>query len=1098
MTMTMKRPRTPRRSTVLIALAAATSAFYFSTEASAQARILVYGPGVTTTPAAGSVTDPRTYFPAGATVTIADAAMWNALTTADFGGFDALWVDANVCSTSATTLVTLRDSRAVWGPAVTGNVVILSSDPILHAGGNNPAGLGARAIMRNSATWITAAGRTASGGSTGMYIQYGCLNGSTSSPEVSVTAFESVFGMPLAVNRNRNVEIATITATGATHPILNGIVASGGTQNLTWGVFCHGTFTAIPTSWNALTTCQGAPTGELGSLVVRNRGCRAPTVSGTTIDEGSTGMLSATTAEVGATIEWDLDNNGSFETSGATVAFAASSIDGRATRTVGVRLGAMGCQTTATQSVTVTIANVSPTFTSMAPAMASVGTAYSYRPTATDPAGAADPLTFAMTASPPGATMAADGTISWTPSAAQMGQMFTFTITVSDGDGGVTRQTWTVTVGRLDSDGDGVVDLDDADDDNDGVPDVAEGAGRDPSRDADADGVFDYLDRDFAGFVDSNMDGVDDRVDTDLDGIPNHLDLDADGDGIFDVGENGNAALDANRDGRLDAGTDSDGDGLLASVDSNDMDRTVTTTRNPAVDTDMDGGIDALDADDDNDGVPTRTEVGAGGQFMPRNTDGTAGPGITTDMIADYLDTDDDGDGLLTAAELGAGGAAMPLNSDATVAAGQGTSDMLPDFLDADDDGDGIPTAIERMFAGMTADMDMDMLAAWLDRDSDGDGVFDVIEAGPMPAMPVDTDSDAARDFLDLDSDNDCVPDSDAREAGAARTNAAVPSMMANANCADPTPVCNTTTGTCSGDTDDDMDGIPNLDEVRIGSDPRNADTDGDGVRDGLEVGAGPTFTPRDTDMDGRPDWNDNDDDGDGVPTRDELGAGGAGMPQNSDGTVPMGEGTADMLPDYLDPDDDGDGIPTRVETMAEGMTPGDNDMTPAYLDRDSDGDSVPDAVEVGATPATPANSDGMAAMGDRPDFLDTDSDNDCLPDSDMREGGAARVDPAMPNASADNNCSGATPVCDRSVGRCVPRAGGDGGAPDAALDASGDATVMDSRTITPGIISGDGACACRAPAASGGRDNERALSALVALGGLAIVYGSRRRRAAR
>jgi hypothetical protein len=225
------------------------------------------------------------------------------------------------------------------------------------------------------------------------------------------------------------------------------------------------------------------------------------------------------------------------------------------------------------------------------------------------------------------------------------------------------------------------------------------------------------------------------------------------------------------------------------------------------------------------------------------------------------------------------------------------------------------------------------------------------------------------------------------------------------------------------------------------------------------------------------------------------------------------------MLPDYLDPDDDGDGIPTATERSLEMMGgPVDMDMVPAYLDLDSDGDGVPDSVEAGAMPTMPANSDGMAAMGDRPDFLDTDSDNDCLPDSDMREAGAARVDPAMPNVNADANCTGGA-VCDRSVGMCIARMGEDGGASDAAVtdgamsdggamaDASVDAAMRDGSASDgsammdggsqPSVLSGDGACACRVAAAPGASD-ERALSAIIAMSALAFVYGARRKRSSK
>ncbi|MFO0561507.1 MAG: hypothetical protein U0269_26085 [Polyangiales bacterium] len=518
-----------------------------------------------------------------------------------------------------------------------------------------------------------------------------------------------------------------------------------------------------------------------------------------------------------------------------------------------------------------------------------------------------------------------------------------------------------------------------------------------------------------------------------------------------------------------------------------------------ANDLDRDSIADSVDADDDNDGIPDAVE-GMDDPDMDmipasRDTD-SDGDGLT-DMFESgsaMLDADGDGrvdmpvdmdgDGLAAAFDTNDGDRAVissrvtPRNSDAMVPMSEGTADMIADFLDSDDDGDGVSTRVEVGMGGM--------------------------------AMPANSDSDGTLpDFLDTDSDNDCVPDRDMREAGAARTDATMPSMMANANCSDAAlPICNRMTGRCIADNDADMDGIPDMVETRIGTNPMNADSDMDGVPDGSEVGAGPAFMTRDTDMDGTIDALDNDDDGDGVPTRDELGAGGFMMPANSNAMVPMNEGTANMLPDYLDPDDDGDGIPTRVERTLEPMADTDGDMIPAYLDRDSDGDTVPDAIERGADGAMPTNTDG--AM-DGADFLDTDSDNDCVSDRDMREAGAARTDPAMPSAMADSNCMDPTPVCDRTAGRCIARAIPDAGA-EAGMDASADGSIndgssgdgavamdaaRDATTTGPGVLSGDGSCACRVPAA-GGSSDERAVSALVAMGAMALVYGARRRRAKR
>jgi cysteine-rich repeat protein len=671
-----------------------------------------------------------------------------------------------------------------------------------------------------------------------------------------------------------------------------------------------------------------------------------------------------------------------------------------------------------------------------------------------------------------------------------------------------------------DLDRDGVADAIDADDDNDGLPDALEG-----------------------------------NADPDGDMIPNARDLDADGDGVFDIVESGSAPRDADRDGRVDSPIDADGDGLASVFDRDDASRSAIAST-----------------------------------VTPSNTDERAtAPAAMADTIPDYLDGDDDGDGILTRDELGTGGAASPRNTDAAPPAGSGTSDTVPDYLDTDDDGDGIPTAVERPLEGMTPG-DADPLPAWLDFDSDGDGISDRLEAGATPIAPIntdmmdrpdflDTDSDndtvldrveagadplrptntdgdsVGPDFLDTDSDNDCVPDSDPSEAGAARTDPAMPRAMVNANCMDPAlPICSTMLGRCVSDMDTDGDGVPNLVEARLGTNPMNPDSDMDGVPDGAELGAGPAFMSRDTDMDGTIDALDNDDDSDGIPTRDELGD--PMSPRNSNAMVPSGEGTANTLPDYLDADDDGDGIPTRVERTLEGDTAGDGDGTAAHLDRDADGDNVPDALERGMNGATPANTDGA----DRADFLDSDSDNDCVPDADPREAAAARTDATMPQAVPDRNCAGETPVCDTAAGRCVvctdrmgvgagcessmagraclramsmgtetrtcgcamdsdcasgarcdsmtnrcvPRPAEDAGAdasiadasaadanrPNADAGASMDGGAMDGG---PAGVSGTGACGCRVPGGPTGDD--RGIIALALAGAAALFRAGRRRR---
>lgn len=162
----------------------------------------------------------------------------------------------------------------------------------------------------------------------------------------------------------------------------------------------------------------------------------------------------------------------------------------------------------------------------------------------------------------------------------------------------------------LDTDGDGVDDLVDLDDDNDGILDTVESGVYDPEGDEDGDKLPNYLDTfDDNGTSDgSNTDytttgngGIPDVYDLDDDGIPNHLDLDADGDGIPDNIEAQTTAgyIAPNSDTQAtyiaNNGVNSAYLGGLTPVNSD----SATVTDNP----------DYLDTDSDQDGVSDTIEA---------------------------------------------------------------------------------------------------------------------------------------------------------------------------------------------------------------------------------------------------------------------------------------------------------------------------------------------------------------------------------------------------------------------------------------------------------------------------------------------------------
>ncbi len=198
----------------------------------------------------------------------------------------------------------------------------------------------------------------------------------------------------------------------------------------------------------------------------------------------------------------------------------------------------------------------------------------------------------------------------------------------------------TVLLYPADTDGDGIQDLTDQDDDNDGIPDVIELNGN-ATRDTDEDGLIDSLDQD------------------------------SDGDELFDWAEAGHLSENVNADNTLTGpfGADGIADQVQDDPDSGTINYEIADT------SDEDGIPNFQDADDDNDSVLTIFEGG--------NPDGDGNPltGDTLDTdgdeIPDFLDPDDDNDSVLTIDETpDPNGDGNP--DDATDI----DEDGIPDYLD--------------------------------------------------------------------------------------------------------------------------------------------------------------------------------------------------------------------------------------------------------------------------------------------------------------------------------------------------------------------------------------------------------------------------------
>jgi uncharacterized protein (TIGR03382 family) len=463
------------------------------------------------------------------------------------------------------------------------------------------------------------------------------------------------------------------------------------------------------------------------------------------------------------------------------------------------------------------------------------------------------------------------------------------------------------------------------------------------------------------------------QADLDADGVGDACDPDRDGDGLANTDE-------------IDLGTDPD----LADTDGDSLSDGNEAPGGAGVDTDGDGTIDALDPDDDGDGLPSAQEV-IDGVDHGRDVDGDGlrnwldtdsdGDGASDDAegrvdsdsdgIPAYLDPDEtpdpnadaDGDGLTNAEELVLGtdpnladtdGDGLTDSEEAPAGAAIDTDgDGAINPLDPDDDGDGLSTAVELAdAAAQGADPDNDGLSNHLDVDSDGDGLLDEVEGRG------DVDGDGASNYLDLDADGDGLDD--ATEGITDGDGDGVPDFL--------DPVDD------GPDVDADGDGLTNAEEVALGTEPYNDDSDGDGLLDGSETGTDPS-NPTDTDGDGIPDPLDPDDDDDGLLTVDER----------SDGAVHGNDIDGDGAPNWLDTDADGDGASDTTEGRD---TDEDGDGVPDYLDpaegpggglTDGDGDGVLDEADNCPTDSNKIQADAdLDGLGDA---CDPDADGDGFAD---------------------------------------------------------------------------------------------------------------------
>jgi hypothetical protein len=496
----------------------------------------------------------------------------------------------------------------------------------------------------------------------------------------------------------------------------------------------------------------------------------------------------------------------------------------------------------------------------------------------------------------------------------------------------------------VDTDGDGIGNNLDSDDDNDGLSDIGEAAqGTNPLvQDTDEDGAIDSIDEN----------PLNPSPDSDGDGLPNDSDPDDDNDGVFDINDifplDSTEVADADGDGIGDnADTDDDNDGVDDTADLFPLDVSESS------DNDADGIGDNADLDDDNDGVSDYLE------------------GI---IGTDPFNPDTDGDGSL--------------DSDVSEDDSEPTFDLFPLNPNESSDVDGDCPDFNLVTSGDGCGDNSDI-------DADNDGFDNADDEFPFDAdESLDTDGDGIGNNADNDDDNDNVTDiieiangtnplvQDSDGDGALDTDISV--NVGDTTAFDIFPLNPNESSDLDGDCPD-FNLVTSGDGCGDNSDP---DIDGDGVLNIVDTYPFNPFESLDTDGDGIGNNADSDDDNDEVIDIDDA------FPLDSSESVDTdNDGTGDNTDTDIDGDtvlNDGDEFPydpsESLDTDGDGI--GNN------ADDDDDNDSVTDIVET--------------ANGTNPLIQDTDGDGAIDTDVSGTSGssGVTTLDlfPLNPNEDSDTD----------------------------------------------------------------------------------------------
>ncbi|RNC91562.1 MAG: gliding motility-associated C-terminal domain-containing protein [Allomuricauda sp.] len=463
--------------------------------------------------------------------------------------------------------------------------------------------------------------------------------------------------------------------------------------------------------------------------------------------------------------------------------------------------------------------------------------------------------------------------------------------------------------------------------------------------------------------------------DSDADGVPNNIDIDDDGDGILDSVEDQN--IDGDNDPTTNP-TDTDGDGIPNYLD---------------LDSDNDGLFDNYEAQSPSNFIePSKIDSDGNGLDDSYESSPGSGEGLTpidteSDSVSDYVDIDSDNDGILD-------------QTESSTLSTEFDCDTVPnlDFSETPVLESGTPFSVGSVYRISNV---FDGLDALISVEEIVNGRIDVIDQNSVdpqffkPEIQFEFTDEVRRPFVDLRitlvAEGTSTPfvleelianfiDVDGNEQYQEFNRFDTPVSFTVDNPTD-VVVNDTSGGFLINGGFQEFDGISNQNPsvnvavefvdissfvFRFGVQTTTNDNFSTIVRQsGIQFSCLENFVDPQTTIFGE----DVDSDNDGIPDRLDIDSDDDGIPDNVEGQSTDG---------YVPPsgnDEDNDGLDDAYEGSGdEGVTPENTDGTdqPDYLDNDSDNDLVPDNNE-----GNDFNFDGIPDQ----DFTGTDTDNDGLDD---------------------------------------------------------------------------------------------------------------------